>query len=86
MTCHLGRWVSKEDVSISEQTSRVVLYYPEGQIGNNFVSWSCLFLVTFPYERLQYLKTRQVTAVFSPLSMGPCIVIQMFDYFTGVIA
>ena len=60
----LGRWVSEEDVTISKQTFRAVLYTSSEDLGaKNFVTWSLAMLYflleTFPkvliIKRLQYL-------------------------------
>ena len=48
----LGRWVSEEDVTISKQTFRVVLYplrRPRGQkFCNTVIGQALFFLETFP--------------------------------------
>ena len=47
----LGRWVSEEDVTVSKQTFRVVLYplrRPRGQKFVNMVLGHALFFVNLP--------------------------------------
>ena len=50
VTCHWGRWVSEEDVTISKQTFRVELYPLRRLSGQQFCNMVMFFFKTFPSE------------------------------------
>ena len=47
VTCQWGRWVSEEDVTISKQNFKVVLYPSEDLGARNFVTWSLVLPYSF---------------------------------------
>ena len=48
VTCHWGRWVSEEDVTISKQTFRVELYPLRRPSGQQFCNMVMLFFKPSP--------------------------------------
>ena len=48
VTCHWGRWVSEEDVTISKQTFRVELYPLRRPSGQQFCNMVMFFLLLSP--------------------------------------
>ena len=48
VTCHWGRWVSEEDVTISKQTFRVELYPLRRPSGQQFCNMVMLFFLNLP--------------------------------------
>ena len=61
VTCHWGGWVSKEDVTISKQTFRVVLYSlrrPSGS-GQQFDNGPQQIKIIIPLKPCSRLTTNQ---------------------------